>query len=111
MHINTVLAVANKAIAESSNPPPSPKTLDATSARGALDFPNSCGVKILIAENATAIYIIEVIRSERRIVFGRFLAGSFSSSAILIMLSKPMYAKKINAAAENMPGSPFAISR
>ena len=42
--------------------------------------------------------------------FGTFLVGSLISSDILVMLSKPIYAKNIKEAAANTPGIPLGIS-
>ena len=47
---------------------------------------------------------------ESMMALGIVLLGFFVSSESLAILSNPIYAKKINAAAEKTPSKPFANS-
>ena len=82
-----------------------PNAFAATSARGALETARSSGLRILIDEIATKTYIIDVNITAKTMAFGIFFAGFFVSSANLAICSKPIYAKKISAAALKTPGT------
>src|SRR3989344_757524 len=65
---------------------------------------------MLTAEIATKIYIIVVIIIERTSALGITFFADFVSSDNFIIASNPINAKKIKAAAVEIPENPFGIS-
>lgn len=101
--INTVFAVANKAITDMAKKAPCPSDLEAANASGQQDAPSSCQLTMLTDETATKTYKIAVTTTEMIKAFGMFRSGRFTSSARFTMSSKPRYAKKINVLAFSIP--------